>query len=66
MTEPVEAAEPIPLKEAAGAFVPPDMPDEETMITEIHHDRKHERYLVRAALIAAAGVAIVILVRLWG
>ncbi len=66
MTEPIDAAEPIPVKEAVGAFVPPDMPDEEKMTTEIQDDRKHERFLVRAALIAAVGVAMVILVRLWG
>ena len=50
----------------AGQAVP-IMPDGEVMIREIDEDRRHERYLVRAALVAVVVIAIALTIRLvWG
>lgn len=65
MTVPFGATDPIPVKRATGAAVAPDMPDTEAMKSEISDDRRHERFLLRAALIAAIAVAIVVSLRMW-
>ena len=50
----------------AGQLVPP-VPSEAEMSREIVRDRRHERYLVRAAIIAVLIIAIAIAVRVsWG
>jgi len=60
MTEPTVARDP------AVMLVGPKVPDEATMTAEINADRRHERFLLRAALIAVIVVAILISVRfLW-
>jgi hypothetical protein len=58
MTEPTVARDP------AVTLVGPKVPDEATMTAEINHDRRHERFLLRAALIAVILVAVLISVRL--
>lgn len=63
MTEPPQAAVPA----AAGAPLPEridiPIPDEARMAAEIDDDRHHELFLVRAAVIAALLVALVIAAR---
>jgi hypothetical protein len=50
----------------AGRAVPP-VPDDAVMIREIEDDRRHERYLVRAALVACVVIAIALAIRtVWG
>jgi hypothetical protein len=50
----------------AGQAVPV-VPDDAVMIREIDQDRRHERYLVRAALVACVVIAIALTIRLvWG
>ncbi len=41
-----------------------ELPDEAHLKAEIDDDRRHERYLVRAALVGAILIAIVITARL--
>ncbi len=43
-----------------------DPPDADTMWTEIAADRRHERFLLRAALLAVIAVSMVIAIRIWG
>ena len=51
---------------AAGQAVPV-VPDDAVMIREIDRDRRHERYLVRAALVACVVIAMALTIRLvWG
>ena len=51
---------------AAGRAVPV-VPDDAVMIGEIDRDRRHERYLVRAALVACIVIAMALAIRLvWG
>jgi hypothetical protein len=60
MTEPTVARDP------AVTLMGPNVPDEATMKAEINNDRCHERFLLRAALIAVIVVAVLISVRfLW-
>jgi hypothetical protein len=50
----------------AGQAVPV-VPDDAVLIREIDQDRRHERYLVRAALVACVVIAIALTIRLvWG
>ena len=66
MTEPQSATQPAPTPEPATETVGFDLPDEARLRAEIGDDRHHERFLVRAALVAALLVAIVIMTRvLW-
>jgi hypothetical protein len=66
MTEPTGTTDPPVTGDPAVMVVGPNVPDEATMKAEIDQDRRHERFLVRAALIAVIAVAIVISVRfLW-
>ena len=54
---------------AAGAVAGavPVVPDDAVMIREIDRDRRHERYLLRAALVACIVIAIALAIRLvWG
>jgi len=45
----------------------PVVPDDAVMIREIDQDRRHERYLLRAALVACLVIAIALAIRLvWG
>jgi len=47
--------------------VVPAVPSEREMVDEIDHDRRHERYLVRAALVAALVIGLALTVRvIWG
>jgi len=47
--------------------VVPAAPSEREMVDEIDHDRRHERYLVRAALVAALVIGLALTVRvIWG
>ena len=50
----------------AGQAVP-IVPDDTVMILEIDRDRRHERYLVRAALVACIVIAVALAIRMvWG
>jgi hypothetical protein len=50
----------------AGPMVPA-LPSKQEMVDEIDHDRRHERYLVRAALVAALVIGLALSVRaMWG
>ena len=64
MTEPRSTTRPAPTPEPATETVGFDLPDEARMRAEIGDDRLHERFLVRAALVAAILVAIVITTRM--
>jgi hypothetical protein len=64
MTEPQGASQPIPTPEPATETVGFDLPDEARLRAEIGDDRRHERFLVRAALVAAILVATVITTRM--
>ena len=64
MTEPQSATQPAPTSEPATETVGFDLPDEARLRAEIGDDRLHERFLVRAALVAAILVAIVITARM--
>ena len=64
MTEPPRATRPIRAPEATAETVSIEIPDEARLWTEIDEDRHHERFLVRAALVAAILVALVITARL--
>lgn len=64
MTEPRSAAQPPPTQEPATETVGFDLPDDARLRAEIGDDRLHERFLVRAALVAAILVAIVITARM--
>ena len=45
----------------------PALPSEQEMIDEIDNDRRHERYLLRAGLVAALVIALALAVRAkWG
>lgn len=45
----------------------PVVADDAVMISEIDQDRRHERYLVRAAVVACIVIAIALTIRLvWG
>ncbi|HEY4991971.1 MAG TPA: hypothetical protein VII33_07775 [Nakamurella sp.] len=45
----------------------PVVPDEQEMTREIDQDRRHERFLIRAALVAAVIIVIALAVRvIWG
>jgi len=47
--------------------VVPAVPSEREMVDEIDRDRRHERYLVRAALVAALVIGLALTVReIWG
>lgn len=57
---------PEPSGGVAGQAVP-IVPDDAVMISEIDQDRRHERYLVRAALVACVVIAVALAIRLvWG
>ncbi|MET0862979.1 MAG: hypothetical protein ABWZ98_01460 [Nakamurella sp.] len=66
MTKPVR----VPPPGSQGPDMPlvvPEVPDEAAMVAEIDADRRHERFLIRAAIIAVLIVAVAISVRLiWG
>lgn len=47
------------------ALVVPALPNPEQQVAEVDNDRRHERFLVRAAVIATLLVAAVIWTRLW-
>jgi hypothetical protein len=64
MTEPQSATQPAPTPEPATETLGFDLPDEARLRAEIGDDRLHERFLVRAALVAAILVAIVITTRM--
>jgi hypothetical protein len=50
----------------AGELIP-EVPSEDEMSREIVRDRRHERYLVHAALVAVLVIAIAVMVRvMWG
>lgn len=59
MTEPQSATQPVPTPEPATETVGFDLPDEARLRAEIGDDRLHERFLVRAALVASILVATV-------
>lgn len=63
MTEPHSATRPASTPEPAIETVGFDLPDEARMRAEIGEDRLHEQFLVRAALVAAILVDIVITMR---
>lgn len=63
MTEPQSATQRAPTPEPATETVGFDLPDEASLRAEIGDDRLHERFLVRAALVAAILVAVVITTR---
>jgi hypothetical protein len=47
--------------------VAPALPSEQEMIGEIDNDRRHERYLLRAALVATLVIGLALAVRVvWG
>ena len=49
------------------ASTTPALPSEQQMIGEIDNDRRHERYLLRAGLVAALVIALALAVRAkWG
>ncbi len=64
MTEPHSATQPVPTPEPATEAIGFDVPDEARLTAEIGDDRRHERFLVRAALVASILVAMVIATRL--
>lgn len=64
MIEPFSTARPAPTLELATGTVGFDLPDEADLKAEIGADRRHERFLVRAALVAAVLVAVVITTRM--
>ncbi len=64
MTEPQSATRPPPTPEPATETIGFDLPDEARLRAEIGDDRRHERFLVRAALVAAILVAMVIATRM--
>jgi hypothetical protein len=64
MTEPQSATQPAPTPESATETVGFDLPDDARLTAEIGDDRLHERFLVRAALVAAILVAIAITTRM--
>ena len=48
-------------------LVVPALPSEQEMVDEIDRDRRHERYLVRAALVATLIFGLALTVRaIWG
>jgi len=48
-------------------LVVPALPSEQEMVDEIDRDRRHERYLVRAALVATLVIGVALTVRArWG
>ena len=62
---------PPPIKETGpatpAASTTPALPSEQQMIGEIANDRRHERYLLRAGLVAALVIALALAVRAkWG
>ncbi len=63
MTEPQSATQPVSAPDPASETVGFDLPDEARLRAEIGDDRRHERFLVRAALVAAILVAIMIMTR---
>ena len=63
MTEPQSATRPAPTPEPATDTLGFELPDEARLRVEIGEDRLHERFLVRAALVAAILVALVIMTR---
>ena len=63
MTEPQSATRPAPTPEPATETVGFDLPDEARLRAEIGEDRRHERFLIRAAVVAAILVALVIMTR---
>jgi len=66
---PVPAVSPVaPAGPGGGAGqTVPLVPDDAVMIREIDQDRRHERYLVRAALVACIVIAMALAIRLvWG
>ena len=63
MTEPRGATRPAPTPEPATDTLGFELPDEARLRAEIGEDRLHERFLVRAALVAAILVALVIMTR---
>jgi hypothetical protein len=64
MTEPQSVIRPAPTPEPATDTRGFELPDEARLRAEIVEDRRHERFLVRAALVAAILVAIVITTRM--
>lgn len=63
MIEPQSASQPAPTPEPATETVGFDLPDVARQRAEIGDDRLHERFLVRAAFVAAILVAMVIMTR---
>ena len=60
--QPVDETGPVP----AGSM-DPALPSKQEMVDEIDHDRRHERYLVRAALVATLIIGLALTVRaIWG
>ena len=50
-----------------GGQLVPEVPENAEMSREIDRDRRHERYLVRAAVVAVLVIAIAVAIRLvWG
>jgi hypothetical protein len=64
MTEPQSATRPAPTPEPATETLGFELPDDACLLAEIGDDRRHERFLVRAALVAAILVALVIMTRM--
>ncbi len=64
MSEPQSPTRPAPTPEPVTGTVGVDLPDEARMRAEIVDDRRHERFLVRAAFVAAILVAMVITTRM--
>ena len=60
-------AEPPPPSGSVAGQAVPIVPDDTVMIDEIDQDRRHERYLVRAAFVASVVIAIALAIRMvWG
>ena len=64
MTEPAAGPPILGSQTPGSAPITPDMPDEAAMMAEIDTDRRHERFLLRAALVAAIVVALALSARL--
>ena len=64
MTEPQSATRPAPSPEPATEPLGFELPDEARLLAEIGDDRRRERFLVRAALVAAFLSAMVITTRM--
>ena len=67
MTDQESVDEPGPEPDPPAGRSVPALPSMAEMVREIDQDRRHERYLVRAAVVAAVVIALAVAVRLvWG